>query len=314
MEPYRVFISSIMNRSVEDLFAEREAARSAVEHYAPITTPWVFEAEPASPKPPPDFYINGVKNSDLFVLIIGQRLTKPVRNEYDTARDHGKPMLVFAKTVVSREPDAEQMLRSANVKYDAFINAAELREKARSALENHILTLVRGDGEESARPGDRPAQRRAYAQKCTPLKILPMVPAWEHNSFRVKAVESGVITFEKYSNRQDLAVPAQRIEDLLSGGPGESPTVLLNGRLQWITMPPVWRFFPDKPPPNDTTGLGFGKERPRNDPGVSAQVRSCCGWSLPANIAARLREGCEVFYDEDGKYLSSAGQVLLFKR
>ena len=97
MEPYRVFISSIMNRSVEDLFAEREAARSAVEHYAPITTPWVFEAEPASPKPPPDFYINGVKNSDLFVLIIGQRLTKPVRNEYDTARDHGKPMLVFAR-------------------------------------------------------------------------------------------------------------------------------------------------------------------------------------------------------------------------
>jgi len=48
MEPYRVFISSIMNRSIEDLLGEREAVRSAVEHFAPITTPWDFEAEPAS--------------------------------------------------------------------------------------------------------------------------------------------------------------------------------------------------------------------------------------------------------------------------
>jgi len=39
MEPYRVFISSIMNRSIEDLLGEREAVRSAVDHFAPITTP-----------------------------------------------------------------------------------------------------------------------------------------------------------------------------------------------------------------------------------------------------------------------------------
>jgi hypothetical protein len=38
MEPYRVFISSIMNTTKEDLLAEREAAWAAVEHFAPITT------------------------------------------------------------------------------------------------------------------------------------------------------------------------------------------------------------------------------------------------------------------------------------
>jgi len=48
MEPYRVFISSIMNRSIEDLLGERETARSAVDHFAPITTPWAFEAHFAS--------------------------------------------------------------------------------------------------------------------------------------------------------------------------------------------------------------------------------------------------------------------------
>jgi hypothetical protein len=129
MEPYRIFISSIMNTATENLLAEREAARAAVEYFAPTTIAWAFENEPASPKPPLDFYINGVKSSDLFVLIVGQRLTKPVRDEFDTARDHGKPMLLFAKTVDARETAVNQLLHSANVKYDKFANATELREK-----------------------------------------------------------------------------------------------------------------------------------------------------------------------------------------
>jgi len=313
MKPYRVFISSIMNRSIEDLLGEREAVRSAVEHFAPITTPWAFEAEPASPKPLLDFYIDAVKSSDLFVLIIGQRMTKPVKDEYDTARDHGKPMLLFAKVAVSREPDADQLLHSANVKYDTFMNAAELREKVRRALGNHLLSQIRGDGEESFRPGDRLAQLRSYVRNYTPLKILPMVPDCQYNSFRVKNVESGVVTFEKDSNRQTFTVPAQRIEDLLGAAPQQPPTVILDGRLQWITLPEIWRFFPEKPMPNDTLGLGFGKERPRSDPGLTPQLQSMCAWSLPANIAARLREGYSVFYDEDGKYLCSTGQILLVR-
>src|ERR1039458_32960 len=311
MEPYRVFVSSIMNRSTEDLLAEREAACAAVEHFAPITTPWAFEAEPASPKPLLDFYIDAVKSSDLFVLIVGQGLTKPVKDECDTARDHGKPMLLFAKAAASREPDAEQLLHSANIKYDTFINATELREKVRRALGNHLLTQIRGDAEESLRPGDRLPQLRAYARSYTPLQILPMVPACQYNSFRVKNVESGVVTFEKDSNRQSLNVPAQRIEALLGAAPQELPTVLLDGRLQWITLPEVWRFFPEQPVPTDSSGLGFGKERPRNDPGLPPQLQSLCAWSLPANIAARLREGYSVFYDEDGKYLCSTGQLQL---
>ena len=314
MEPYRVFISSIMNRSIEDLVSEREAARAAVEHFAPITTPWAFEAEPASAKLLLDFYIDAVKSSDLFVLVVGQCITKPVKDEYDAARDHGKPMLVFAKTVASREQDADQLLHSANVKYDAFANATELREKVRRALGNHILALIRGDGEAYFRPGDRLAQLRAYARNYTPVRILPMVPDYQYNSFHLKSVDAGVVTFEKDSNRQTFTVPVQRIEDVLGAALNEPPTVLLNGRLQWITNPEVWRFFPEKAAPDDSAGLGFGKERPRDDPGVSALLQTCCAWSLPANIAKRLREGYAVFYDEDGKYLCSAGQVLLVRR
>jgi hypothetical protein len=310
MEPYRVFISSIMNAAKEDLLAEREAARAAVEHFSPITTAWAFEAEPASPKPPLDFYINGVKSSDLFVLIVGQRMTTPVKDEFDTARDHGKPMLLFAKTVETRDPEADQLLHSANVKYDKFANATELREKLRRAFGDHVLRLIRGDGDEPLRPGDHLARLRAYARSGTLVKILPLIPATtQYKTFRVKSVESGIVTLEKDSNRQTLTVPAQRVEDVMHAEPPELPTVLLNGRLQWITPPEVWHFFPEKPPSHDESGLGFGKERSRADPGVQVP----CVWKLQTNIAARLAEGYSVFYDEDGKYICSDGQVLLVK-
>jgi hypothetical protein len=237
MEPYRIFISSIMNTATENLLAEREAARAAVEYFAPTTIAWAFENEPASPKPPLDFYINGVKSSDLFVLIVGQRLTKPVRDEFDTARDHGKPMLLFAKTVDARETAVNQLLHSANVKYDKFANATELRERIRRAVGDYLLRLIRGDGDEPLRLGGHLAQLRAYARTGTLVRVLPLVPATtQYKTFRVKSVEASIITLEKDSNRQSLTVPAQRVEDVMHAEPPEQPTVLLNGRLQWITI------------------------------------------------------------------------------
>jgi len=298
---------------MEDLLAEREASRNAVDHFGPITAPWAFEAEPASPKPLLDFYINGVKSCDLFVLLVGAHMTEPVKAEFETARDHGKPMLVFAKAVPSREPEADRVLHSANVKYDTFVNVTELREKVRRSLGAHLLALIRGDGEQSFGADDRAARLRAYSRNHTAVRVPPMVPECQYNSFRVKSVDPGVVTLEKDSNRQTLTVPVQRIEDVLAGGPSEAPTLLLNGRLQWITVPEVWRYFPEKPLTGDIAGLGFGKEGPRNDPGVPQHVASRCSWSLPANIAARLREGRAVFYDEDGKYITAAGQVLLVR-
>ncbi len=313
MEPYRVFISSIMNRATEDLIAEREAARAAVDHFGAVTTPWAFEAEPASPKPLLDFYINGVKSSDLFVLLVGAKMTEPVKAEFETARDHGKPMLVFSKVVPAREPDADRVLHSANVKYDTFRNATELQEKMRRSLGAHLLTLIRGDRDHSVGPGDRAAQLRTVARNHTAVRIVPMVPACQYNSFRVKSVDAGVVMLEKDSNRQSLTVPVQRVDDVLAGGPDEAPTLLLNGRLQWITEPEVWRFFPEKPLPGDASGLGFPKESARNNPGVSARIAARVGWSNPNNVASRLAEGYAVFYDEDGKYITSAGQILLVR-
>jgi hypothetical protein len=313
MEPYRVFISSIMNRATEDLIAERNSARAAVQQFTPVTTPWAFEVEPASVKPLLDFYLDGVKSSDLFVLLLGSHLTPPVKSEFDVARDHGKPILVFAKEVPARSPEADQVLNSANVKYDLFADATELREKLRRSLGTHLLKLIRGDGERSFGVGDRGAQLRAFARNHTAVQVSPLLPDCQFNRFRVRSVDAGVVTLEKESNRQSVTVPLHRIEDILPGSHDGLPTLLLNGRLQWITAPQVWRFFPEKPLPGDPVGLGFPKERARDNPGVPTTIAPFVGWSLPQNVAARRAEGREVFYDEDGKYLTSAGQILLVR-
>jgi hypothetical protein len=118
MNAFKVFISSIMNTTIEDLGAERMAARTVIERFAPITVAWAFEAEPASTKPLLEFYLGAAKECDLFLLILGEHATKPVRDEVQVACDYSKPMLVFCKDVAARQPEALGLLRSFDLKYD----------------------------------------------------------------------------------------------------------------------------------------------------------------------------------------------------
>lgn len=124
-----MFISSIMNPDREDLRPEREAAKAAIERFSPISTAWAFEHATVSSQPLLDFYLEAVKACDLLILIVGEEMTEPVRQEFITARDHGKPILVFRKSVSQRTPEAEAILREADKKYDDFADAAELARK-----------------------------------------------------------------------------------------------------------------------------------------------------------------------------------------
>ena len=301
MEAYRVFISSIMNRGIEDLIAEREQVRSAVEHFAPATEAWAFEAEPASAKQLLDFYIDAVKTSDLFVLVLGQHLTKPVQDEYNAARDHGKPILAFSKHVVSREANAVELLRTLDSKYDSFTNAVELGEKVRRALGSHMLSLIRGDVSARIQPGDGLARLRVYAREGVSLRILPMVPPCEYNSFRVSEVTATAVTFGKGSNGQSVSVPVQRIAEVLEVGSADIPTVLLGGRLQWLTLPGIWSFFTEKPADNDPLGFGFAKPVP-NAPEVVRRLNGRPYSLFMLREAALLHaDGWTLFYDDDGR-------------
>jgi hypothetical protein len=311
MEPYRVFVSSIMNPSIEELLPEREAARAAVEHFAPLATAWAFEAEPASPKPLLDFYIDAVKSSDLFVLILGTHVTKPVQDEYRAAQDHNNPMLAFCKAVPFREPETESLLRSFHAKYEAFGSAIELREKIRRALGLHLLAIIRGDDGQTPRHGDRIARLRTFARDRRELKVFPTVPCRHNNSFRVYSVEHAAVVFTK-SNGENITVPVERIEDVLDSGASESAIVQLNGRLQWLTLRERWRFFPEKPPSPDALCAGLGKQLTTQ--GVLAnriygELRNAgygFRWSNPENVP-----NADVFFDEDGSHVTNGRQILV---
>ncbi|MBI5650689.1 MAG: twin-arginine translocase TatA/TatE family subunit [Chloroflexi bacterium] len=106
----RIFVSSVMRKEIEDLNAERQAAKRALEKLPLLTRPWFFEYSPASPETARTVWLKGVKECDLFVLVIGREMTYPVLREYATARKLNKQRLVFLKTC-ERTPATEKFIQ-----------------------------------------------------------------------------------------------------------------------------------------------------------------------------------------------------------
>ena len=319
MEPLKVFISSVMRRTLEDLTAEREAARDAVDSFRPISDAWAFEKEPASTKPLRDSYIEEVKNCDLLLLIVGHAMTAAVRQEFDTARDYQKPILAFAKDV-DREPKATKVLQLLDAKYDSFTDASDLREKVQAALGQEILRLTKSGSTEPFRPGDRAAKLRAFASKRKIVRVSPLVPPSQYDRFIVCEATSEAVRLERHGIGESVSVPNSRIDGVLVTGDDEPPTVILEGRLQWITLDERWRFFPEKPITSDSYRLGLGhaiaSEGPTVDP-ILARLRNAGRepvWKRAENIDEVVTDGGEVYYGEDGRFLSAGDLILCVKR
>jgi len=314
-----------MNPATEDLLQEREAARRAVEQFQPITKPWAFEAEPASTKPLLDFYLGAVKTCDLFVLVIGQCLTEPVKAEYRTARDYGKLVLAFRKEVSPRPPEVEEFLRSLDCKWDSLTAPAELREHLRTAIGMELLAQIRGDGYKSEGPGDRVAHLRRFAVDRTVVRVSPLIPVPEYDRFSVREVQSHMVVLEKKSSNQIVGVPLQRVAEILDQGSNEPPLVRIQGRLQWLTLKREWKFFPESPSEGDPLHLGVSKPMAPGKPvpdEIDQQIKAAGKSILRARcdmIVDRLAAKThEVFYDDDGYYLRHNGpdtdSVLLIKK
>jgi Domain of unknown function (DUF4062) len=304
-----------MNRTIDDLIAERQAAGLAVQQFAPITTPWAFEEEPASSKQVEEFFLEGVKSCDLFVLILGKTVTAPVEQELTTAGDYGKPVLAFCKTTAELDLRATSLIRALPWKYDSFGDSAELREKLRQALGLELLRLIRGERSDLWRSGDRIARLRDLQRQGQRVRLAPMVPPTPLDVFSIQSVDARTIMFSK-ANGQDLGVPAQRIAEVLDANQTENPLVLISGRLQWMSLKELWQFFPEPPPSDDYLGVGYGKQHPAKDPAFDEEIRHTSYSTLFSNreqIATRKAEGWEVFFDHDGKHRDYGGQILMIK-
>jgi hypothetical protein len=312
MDAFRVFISSIMNIEIEVLRPERIAAKTAIDRFAPITATWAFEEEPASAKPLLDFYLGAVKECDVFVLILGARATKPVNDEVRVACDYHKPVLAFCKDVSERTPEAMELLRSLDLKYDRFSSAMDLHDKIRTALGRHILALIRGEDAPTNRLGDRVARLRSFKREKRHVKILPTVPMCRNNSFTVEEVTQTSVRFQ-LGGFANVEVPVERIAEVLETGARDLPTIHVSGRLQFVTPMQNWVFFPE--PPTNSDLLGFGRLAPRESPLSQDALNLMAGnprlirWSNRENLADR-----EIFYDLDGRYLTNGTQILTCSR
>jgi len=136
-----VFISSRLNDEME---RARQAVRQAVAAL-PLTRPWLFEEAPASAEPLDESYLRWVGRCDLFILLLGEDVTDPVRTEWETATRAGRPRLVFLKK--GAQNDATwQFAKGLDVKWKEYRTLDELKRKVQAAVGDELIKGYRAYG------------------------------------------------------------------------------------------------------------------------------------------------------------------------
>jgi pyrimidine deaminase RibD-like protein len=155
---------------------------------------------------------------------------------------------------------------------------------------------------------------RKFAELKKQVRIEPLTPASEYPLFQVHDADDKRILVQKLSSSQRVAIPASRVTEILWADVNDPPTLMLNGRLQWITIPNEWKFFPELPPSSDDGHLGYARSvGSLQDPyamnvGVQLQQKSYkAHWfrreNLPICGGASDGRGWQLFYGDDGRYL-----------
>jgi len=144
--PLTVFISSV----IAGLADERRAAQSAIQAI-PLTRAWLFEFSPASSLPLAESYLSKVRGCDVFVLLLGDKITDPVKAEVAAAQAAGKPRLIFL--AAAAPADVVAYAQSLGVKYAGFADADQLAAQVAEAVGDE---LIRGYREHQVTRADLP--------------------------------------------------------------------------------------------------------------------------------------------------------------
>jgi Domain of unknown function (DUF4062) len=302
----KVFISSILNPSVEDLRNERKAAREVVESFG-FLKPWAFETSPASTETLDQSYLRHVEECDVFILILGAKVTPPVNAEWLRAKKLKKPTLVFVKSVAQRDAEVDDVLDALNKKYASFKTIEGLKQSVKSALEQTLVIGIRSLSLKSATLSVRETLRELAEHK-NPVRVSPLVPAGLGDVFRVMSVDQDILVLQKSTSGQEVDVPLSRVTEVLPPANNDHGTVTILGRLQWTSLANRWKFFPD-PLAGAEASLGLGKISSPHDSHAAEirailerkNIQSCWDWVF--NLGDRIGAGWQVFYDDDGRYM-----------
>ena len=307
----KVFVSSIQNKQVEDLIEEREAAIRAIKS-VPYAEAWAFEHEPAMPQPPEEVFLEGIANSDIFVLIIGEQLTPAVKKEYDYAADLQRRTLIFPKNGVPKSSDVVNLLEkaSSDCKYDSFKNSEDLEQKCARALEDIIVKAVKHPT--PAIPSKLftlTQELEKLIKEHKPIRIHPLYPQNRMNDiFYIETTNSQFIKLQKSSNGQAVSIPLSKIGNIMHSS--EESVLELNGRLQWVDPSLRWKYLPGAPDTQDPHGVTRKVSLEYPDHSGLSELLTGKGydlrWSSEVKLPSWLESDWEIVYDEDGYYLVHA--------
>jgi hypothetical protein len=135
------FISSRIN---DEMKQARQVVREAIEEL-PLTRAWLFEESPASADELEESYLRWVGKCDLFILLLGEDITDPVRTEWGTATQARKPRLVFLKKGAQNEK-AWAFVKGLNVKWREYETLDELKRQVQAAVGDELIKGYRAYG------------------------------------------------------------------------------------------------------------------------------------------------------------------------
>ncbi len=148
------------------------------------------------------------------------------------------------------------------------------------------------------------------------LRVTPILPTrCQQDEFRFVEIREHELILDKPGTwHGSISMPLSRLKDPLFAGHGQPVTLVLDGRLQWLSCNRDWRVFPEAPTTTQERLLGFPKLSAANDPRIQelSGRLSCYGHSVGFVREDRLGEvfsqGKQVVYDDDGLYFRWQGR------
>lgn len=297
-----VFVSSV----IEEFREERTRAKSLIDGYGFLQA-WVFEHEPAAATALEESYVQFVRDCSIFVLIVGETITEPVRAEYLEAKAAGKRILILTKVAQTRSAAAIQLLAEADAKYASFGGATDFEQVLQHAINSEVARTLNEPFEKRAARKKETVLREALASGRA-LRITPIAP--QHHSqadFQLRALTQEELVVQKLGAGFQVSLPFNRA-DIIPGGFSEPLTLQLQGRLQWLTVRQLWQFFPETPA--DTFGVAKAGSPFGQDVALLKQRLERLGFKPQWNREDEATYGTwEVVYDDDGRYFQCVGRV-----
>jgi hypothetical protein len=101
----KVFVSCPLDELADERIAIKQALQSL-----PLSVDWDFSFTAASSGKPSTDYLETIWNADLYILLLGERVSEPVEHEYRTALQAEKPVIALIKEM-PRAKEAATFIR-----------------------------------------------------------------------------------------------------------------------------------------------------------------------------------------------------------